>query len=98
VIDEAAREAGRVISPEHFGISIAYLGQESGEGEQLPRSARSRRASAPPIPIGLPALRATLASFIEVGFSKFVLRPLGGSHSWNAELAALADAVGALQS
>jgi len=47
--------------------------------------------------VGLPALRTLLEQFIAVGFSKFVVRPLVTPRSWHAELGALADAVGDLQ-
>ena len=48
-------------------------------------------------PVGLPALRQLIQRFIAVGFSKFVVRPLVPPTSWRAELQALADAVGNLQ-
>jgi hypothetical protein len=35
--------------------------------------------------------------FLAVGFSKFVLRPVGSPASWRAELEALSAAVGNLQ-
>ena len=48
-------------------------------------------------PVGLPALRERIERFIDVGFSKFVVRPLTAPASWRAELEALASAVGDLQ-
>jgi hypothetical protein len=49
------------------------------------------------VPVGLPALRQLLRQFIDVGFSKFVVRPVAAPSSWPAELAPLADAVLDLQ-
>ena len=48
-------------------------------------------------PVGLPALRKLIESFIAVGFSKFVVRPIAPPPSWRAELEALSAAVGDLQ-
>jgi probable F420-dependent oxidoreductase len=98
VIEAAASEAGRTISPEHFGVSIAYLTSADEAGERALRARRPSRITAAPLPVGLEALKASLEAFIEVGFSKFVLRPLVAPRSWGDELSALADGVGALQS
>jgi probable F420-dependent oxidoreductase len=96
VIEEAAAKAGRTISPEHFGMSIGY------SRDPIPDAmARAMTARRPKVleftPIGLPALRRKLESFIAVGFSKFVVRPALAPKSWRAELEALSAAVGDLQ-
>jgi len=66
-----------------------------------PAAARAMAARRPRsvelTPVGLPALRKLLEQFIAAGFSKFVVRPLVAPASWRAELEALADAVGDLQ-
>ena len=49
------------------------------------------------VPAGLDDLRRFLEAFLEVGFSKFVVRPLARPASWRHELEALAGAVGDLQ-
>ena len=46
---------------------------------------------------GCPALRQRIESFLAVGFSKFVVRPIVPPKSWRAELEALSAAVGDLQ-
>jgi hypothetical protein len=98
VIDEAAAEVGRTISPEHFGVSIAYAG-----GTLSPRAKQAlaalRRGIDPEdvVPVGIGGLRAMLERFLEVGFSKFVVRPLESPDSWRTELSALADGVLDLQ-
>jgi probable F420-dependent oxidoreductase len=100
VIDEVAAENGRAISPEHFGVSIAYAPPGTDFGAQ-PIAALARRARGRPldkiIPSGLDGLRALIESFLAVGFSKFIVRPLAPPPEWRAELEGLAGAVGDLQ-
>ena len=98
VIDVAASAAGRVISPEHFGVSLAYAPGPL-EPALLAALGRSRKGVDPAtvVPAGRDALRRFLEGFLEVGFSKFVVRPLARPESWRTELEALADAVGDLQ-
>jgi probable F420-dependent oxidoreductase len=95
VINAAANDADREISPEHFGLSVPYALRDD---DATRRAIAARRVSTIPVPLGAAALRTTLEQFIEVGFSKFVLRPLGSVAEWSAELGELSDAVGALQS
>src|SRR2546425_4053835 len=96
VIDEAAAKAGRSISREHFGMSIGYATAPIDPATARTMTARRPR-SVELTPVGLPALRERLERFIDVGFSKFVLRPIAAPSSWRAELEALAGAVGDLQ-
>jgi hypothetical protein len=49
------------------------------------------------VPVGFSALRDKLESFIAVGFTKFVVRPMVTPESWRAELQDLAAGVGDLQ-
>ncbi|MGA2837041.1 MAG: LLM class flavin-dependent oxidoreductase [Acidimicrobiales bacterium] len=98
VIEAAADAAGRRISPEHFGVSLAYAPGPI-EPAMVTALARARKGVDPTtvVPAGLDALRGFLEAFLEVGFSKFVVRPLVDPGSWRGELEALADAVGDLQ-
>jgi probable F420-dependent oxidoreductase len=96
VIEEAAAKAGRSISPEHFGMSIGYATAPIDPATAKTMAARRPR-SVELTPVGLPALREKIESFIDVGFSKFVVRPIVTPRSWRAELDALATAVGGLQ-
>jgi probable F420-dependent oxidoreductase len=96
VIDEAAAKAGRSISREHFGMSIGYATAPIDPAMARTMTARRPR-SVELTPVGLPAVREKLQRFIDVGFSKFVLRPIAAPASWRAELDALAGAVGDLQ-
>ena len=99
-IDRVATEHGRAISPEHFGVSLAFA-PEGTDVAALASSPLSRRARGRPleriIPVGLAGLRAMLEQFLDVGFSKFIVRPMAPPASWPDELEQLAGAVGDLQ-
>jgi probable F420-dependent oxidoreductase len=100
IIDKVAADHGRAISPEHFGVSLAYAaeGTDIGALEATPLARRARgRPLKEIVPVGLRGLRATIGRFVDVGFSKFIVRPLGPPQEWRSELERLADAVGDLQ-
>jgi probable F420-dependent oxidoreductase len=99
-INSAALRAGRAIDPEHFGISVGYTHEPLDDRQLAALAARTRRRDVDPralVPVGYDALRATLRSFIDVGMSKFVVRPMAVRGSWREELTGLADAVLGLQ-
>jgi probable F420-dependent oxidoreductase len=100
VIDEVADAHGRAISPEHFGVSIAYAPPGTDFGAES-IAALTRRARGRPldqiIPVGIDGLRTQLESYLEVGFSKFIVRPLTPPSAWQPELETLAAGVGGLQ-
>jgi probable F420-dependent oxidoreductase len=100
VIDRVAAEHGRAISPEHFGVSLAYA-PEDFDVSSLASTPLARRARGRPleeiIPVGMAGLRAMIERFLQVGFSKFIVRPLGPPKDWRAELERLAAGVGHLQ-
>lgn len=97
-IERYAAEAGRQIDPEHFGVSLGYARNEISE-RQRAQVARRRPDMDPAalIPIGLDGLHQRLREFVDVGFSKFVVRPSDPPESWRSELAALAETVLPLQ-
>jgi probable F420-dependent oxidoreductase len=100
VIDRVASEHGRAISPEHFGVSLSYAppGTDFSGEAMAPLIRRARgRALDQIIPVGLDGLRRLIDSFLEVGFSKFIVRPLAPPPDWRPELEALALVVGGLQ-
>ena len=100
VIEEVAAAHDRTISPEHFGVSLAYA-PAGTDLAALASSPLARRARGRPleqiVPVGLDGLRAALERFLAVGFSKFVVRPTAPPAEWAAELERLAGAVGPLQ-
>lgn len=98
VIDQAAEAAGRAISPEHFGVSIAYADRPL-EPKVIAALATNRRGVDPRlvVPVGIDGLRSLIEDFLAVGFSKFVVRPLDTPVSWRSELEALASGLLDLQ-
>lgn len=99
-IEAAARAADREVDPEHFGMSIGYSRRPLDDRQLAALRARNRNPDVDPqslVPLGLEALRRSLESFIAVGISKFVLRPIAVDSAWPDELAELAEAVGDLQ-
>jgi probable F420-dependent oxidoreductase len=98
VILEAAEESGREISPEHFGVSMVYSEDALDDRVVATLSQRSRgRDPRTLVPVGFSALRERMESFIAVGFSKFVVRPMAPPSGWRHALEDLAAAVGDLQ-
>ena len=94
MIEASAAASLRVISDEHFGVSIGYLpsGYPEGfadrvahrlQGEELTEVIPSRYEDIAPL----------LERFVAVGFSKFVLRPLLPVLDWDEELQTLGEAV-----
>jgi len=99
VIEGVAAAAGRAISDEHYGVSIAYLRAEPTPEQRAQITERAKgRDPRLVVPVGLEQARALLEAFIAEGFSKFVLRPMAAVDDHDEELAALASALGDLQS
>jgi probable F420-dependent oxidoreductase len=102
-IEQAATDAGRVVDPDHFGLSIPYARVEPHE--KAFAAMLARRPDADPralLPVGREQLRSLLRAHIDQGMSKFVLRLTGGSFTdtptaTGEDLAWLADAVLDLQ-
>ncbi len=97
-IDAAAAEAGREVEAEHFGVSLGYARETISE-RQIAQVARRRPGMDPAelVPIGLNGLKQRLQAFIDVGFSKFVIRPSEPPSDWQAALQEMAEAVLPLQ-
>jgi probable F420-dependent oxidoreductase len=90
-IEAAAAQAGRTIDPEHFGVNLTYSRGPLPPAvvEQL----RRRRPDLDPtdlVPQSRTALHARVDAWLEVGFSKFLLRPVVPPTDWTAELETLA--------
>ncbi|MGH9093283.1 MAG: LLM class flavin-dependent oxidoreductase [Acidimicrobiales bacterium] len=98
VVEASAAAAGRVVDPEHFGVSIGYAHRALPERAAAALSARARgRPLDRLVPVGLPALRELVEEYLDAGFSKFVVRPLEPPPAWRPELEALAGALLDLQ-
>ncbi|SBS70882.1 putative F420-dependent oxidoreductase, MSMEG_3544 family [uncultured Mycobacterium sp.] len=77
-IERAAAEAGRVIEPDHFGLSLAVA--DGGLPDAVVAGVRARRPDADPAELlagDWQQLHAQLDGLIAAGLSKFVIRPLG---------------------
>ena len=82
-ITTAAREAGRTMDDEHYGVSLAVCFGEVPA--QLVEAARRRRPDLDPAlfaPVGWDALIEVIAAFMAVGVSKFVVRPALPPADW----------------
>jgi probable F420-dependent oxidoreductase len=100
VVEAEAAEHGRTIDPEHFGMLIPYVMGELPD--VLVAGLRARRPDVDPAEIvanGLDALAVRIKSFVDVGFSKFVVVPVTEPRAGDfvAHLAELADTVLPLQ-
>jgi probable F420-dependent oxidoreductase len=78
-IQAAAREAGREIEPDHYGISLTVT--EDGIPPPLAALVEGRRPGVDPatlVATGWPALHRLLDGYLAAGLTKFVVRPSGG--------------------
>ncbi len=78
IIQAAAAEAGRVVDPDHFGLSIPVA--LDGIPDALLASIHRRRPEADPatlVAVGWDGARALVEQYVEAGLSKFVIRPAG---------------------
>jgi len=76
VIQEAAADAGRMVDPDHFGLSVPVA--LDGIPDALLASIRRRRPEADPatlIASGWDDARRMIEQYVEAGLSKFVVRP-----------------------
>lgn len=98
VIEAAAREVGRTMDEEHFGISMPYARHEPPAS--VVEGIRLRRSDVEVddvLAVGKDALQALVRRHIDQGLSKFVLRPVTPMSSVDDELEWLAEAVLSLQ-
>ena len=99
VIEATLAEHGRTIDEDHYGALIPYAFGDVPD-TILAGLAKRRPDLADPsvlIPRGWEDLRKTIDRFVSVGTTKFVVLPIVEPDDWEAELAALADAVLPLQ-
>jgi probable F420-dependent oxidoreductase len=88
VIQQAAADAGRAVDPDHFGLSLPIA--FDGVPDALLASVRRRRPDADPgtlIASGWAGARSMIERYVEVGLSKFVVRPAAApaSFGWFAD-------------
>ena len=101
LIERRASELGRVVDPEHFGISIPFCLEEPPEQAlSALRMRRKDRDLSEVVAVGSKDLKLLISQHIDQGLSKFVVRPLSAMSSdkdWRDELNWLADTVLDLQ-
>ena len=97
-IHAAAAEAGRSVDANHFGMSIPYSRSELDDATVAAVMRRCDADRADIIPYGADEIFALLKRHIDVGVSKFVLRPMILPDGWDVELDYLAEHVLPLQS
>ena len=101
LILDTADGLGRRIDEEHFGISIPF--SETEPQEEALAALRARRADrdlSDVVAVGRGGLRQLVQAHLDVGISKFVLRPLAALDAeldWRADLHRMAEAVLDLQ-
>jgi probable F420-dependent oxidoreductase len=103
IVEASARAHDRSIDPEHYGVLIPYT--VSGELSATLLAALHKRRpdmadASELVAVGWPALQATISSFVDVGFSKFVVVPVDEPaliDDWSAHLAEGAQALLPLQ-
>ena len=89
----ASRDSARIVVTNIRGDTVRTLTGPGGAG--LHRAYWDLRMR--PRPLGPTALRELLGRYIDVGFSKFVVRPAETPASWEDELQELADDVLSMQ-
>jgi probable F420-dependent oxidoreductase len=97
-IQDAARRSEREVDPEPFGMSIPYA--HASPAPELLAPLAARRPDLDPlafVPVGRTGVRAFIERYVDVGLSKFVVRPLAPVASWAEEAAWLRDAILDLQ-
>ena len=90
-IEAEAEAGGNHIDGEHFGVNISWT--DGPIPDDVRASVESRRPdlqASDVIAIGEPGLRHHVEAFLEVGFSKFVIRPAAPPVSWPAAVEAVA--------
>jgi probable F420-dependent oxidoreductase len=76
MIQQAAADSGRVVDPDHFGLSLPVT--FDGIPDALLASIRRRRPDVDPgtlVSAGWAGARSRIEQYVEAGLSKFVIRP-----------------------
>ncbi len=91
-IEAEAAAAGREIDGEHFGVNVSWVdGSVSDEVRASIASRRPDLEAEDVLGVGIGGLRERLEGFLEVGFSKFVIRPAETPVSWPEAVESVSD-------
>lgn len=92
VIEAEALASGRVIDAEHFGMNLSWV--DNTIGDDIRRGIEARRPGFDPahvIGAGPSGLQERIEAFLDVGFSKFVIRPAAPPASWSAAVESVSE-------
>lgn len=91
VVEAAALAAGRTIDDEHFGMNVSWSDGAITDDVRAGIARRRPDLNADDvIGIGLDGIEQRLQAFLDVGFSKFVIRPASEPTSWSAAVESMA--------
>ena len=92
VIVAEAEAAGREIDDEHFGMNLSWVDRPMSD--ELLASIEARRPGFDPthtIGCGASGLAERIHAFLDVGFSKFVIRPAEPPEDWSAAVESVSE-------
>ncbi len=82
-IETEAEKAGNHIDAEHFGVNLSFVTEAIDDRVRATIAARRTDVEVEDlVAVGVDGLRAKIAGFLDVGFSKFVIRPTLEPASW----------------
>lgn len=87
-----AEACGRVVDDEHFGMNLSWV--NGAMSDELVASIEARRPGFDPthtIGVGASGLAERMHAFLDVGFSKFVVRPAETPEDWSAAVESVAE-------
>ena len=83
-IETEANEAGRSIDDEHFGVNLSFVTTPIDDRVRAAVAARRADVAAEElVAVGSDGLAEQIRAFLDVGFSKFVIRPTLEPASWS---------------
>jgi probable F420-dependent oxidoreductase len=92
VIKAAAADAGREVDEDHYGATIPVaFGDVPDQLLAFARERRPDRDPRPLVPVGWDAAAQLVKEFVDVGVTKFVLRPAMPPESWPTWVGEFAD-------
>lgn len=92
VIEREALAAGRAIDREHFGVNLSWVQGSISDAVRAGIAARRGDLVAEEvIAVGADGLADQVNAFLDVGFSKFVIRPAETPESWPDAVAAVSE-------
>lgn len=98
LVDSTARDHGRQIDADHYGVLMLYaLREPTSRARDFIAWRRPDLAPHVVLPVGIAALRTRIKEYVQAGASKFILIPADRPPDWTRELAELASGILDLQ-